>query len=112
MSALISSSQPNSGEEHHDENDRLHGQQPPLSQPPTKPPLSSSFSSAALVANALRPLSSDRPSNQSHSPVGRRSSSVLANRTARSSQLIRTPIETYLPSLQIVYGAQSVSGEL
>lgn len=100
MSALISSSQTNSGE-NNDENDRQS-----LSQPPIRPPpLSSSFNSAALAANALRKLSSDRSS-----PSERRSSSVLANRTARSNQLIRTPIQTYLPSLQVVYGAQSVAG--
>jgi hypothetical protein len=95
MSSLISSSN-ESPKESHDENDR----QTPLSSqpPPTKPPLSSSFNSAALAAH------------RQHSPLGRRSSSVLANRTARSnSQLIRTPIETYLPSLQVVYG-QSVAG--
>ncbi|KAI6177091.1 JNK-interacting protein 3 [Aphelenchoides bicaudatus] len=92
MSSLISSDR--SKKESHDENDRQ-----PLSQPPpTKPPLSSSFNSAALAVH------------RQHSPLERRSSSVLANRTARSnSQLIRSPIETYLPSLQIVYG-QSVAG--
>jgi hypothetical protein len=100
MSALISSTKTKSAE-NNDENDRQS-----LSQPPTRPPpLSSSFNSAALAANALRKLSSDRSS-----PSERRSNSVLTNRTARSNQLIRTPIETYLPSLQVVYGAQSVAG--
>lgn len=94
MSTLISANESPKGS--HDENDR----RTPLSHqpPPTKPPLSSSFNSAALAAH------------RQHSPLERRSSSVLANRTARSnSQLIRTPIETYLPSLQVVYG-QSVAG--
>jgi hypothetical protein len=94
MSTLISSND-SATKESHDENDR----RTPLSQPPpTKPPLSSSFTSAALVAH------------RQHSPLERRSSSVLANRTALSNQLIRTPIQTYLPSLQVVYG-QSVGSD-
>lgn len=91
--------------------------QPLLSQLP-RPPLSSSFNSAALAGNAIRsPQLARRTSRNSPLAEQRRSNSVvLANVTAAAAARSNnqnwptSPLERYLPSLQIVYGTQSVAG--